>query len=359
MENSQNAEQKIRVCYVTSPRELQGEGVGHDARIVPTLEYLHNLSKTHPFYANMEIAAVFVDDSGREQNRQSLPQENAAYSYLRNFCAQNGIAFHTEESKGWRSMPLMVEQGNAHVKNAAKHEAKVQYEERMLSFMRENNIDVVFSDSYTVLFNSVMLDEKKGYPGLIVNIHPGIAVEVPGVFPTKDALARANFFTDDAAERKALQEQLAAGAQTLSIRRNGHDSSIHNVLGRMGTGYTMDETHVHVNVAPNIFRQTTGATFHVVDAEVDHGPIIAMSTSTSIRASDTEQELRIRNYGTKNKTVGYGMHAFLHKPETQELITQNRMRNRAFNGEMHQVTRWGVLQSETKHDLRPTIAMPK
>ena len=332
MENSQNAAQKIRVCYVTSPRELQGEGVGSDERVMPTLEHLQNLIRSSPLYANVEIAAVFVDDNGREQNRQVLPQENAAYTYLRNFCEQNGAVFHTEESVGWRKMPVMVEEGNLRVRNTAKHEAKVEYEERMLSFMRENSIDVVFSDSYTVLFNSVMLDEKRGYPGLIVNIHPGIATEVPGVFPTRDARDRSNFFTDDAAERKELQAQLANGAEWLSIRRNGHDASVANIFSKMGVEYTTDETHTRIKVAPNIFRQTTGATFHIVDAEVDHGPIVLMNTSTPIRANCTEHQLRIDNYYTKNNTVGRGFPMFLRNPETQERITENRMRNRAFNG---------------------------
>lgn len=359
MENSQNATQKIRVCYVTSPRELFGEGVGHDARIVPTLEHLHNLTKTNPAYANVEIAAVFVDDSGREQGRQSLPQENAAYAYLRSFCAQNGITFQTEESKTWRSMPLYTGENGSKMKNAAKHDAKVQYEERMLSFMRQNNIDVIFSDSYTVLFNSVMLDEKRGYPGLIVNIHPGIATEVPGVYPTRDALARANLFTDDVSERKELREQLANGAEWLSIHRNGHDPSIANVLGKMGVEYTTDETHTRVKVAPNIFRQTTGATFHVVDEQVDHGPIVLMNSSTPIRTGCTEHQLRIDNYHTKNNTVGRAFPMFLRNSETQQRITENRMRNRAFNGEMHSVIRWGVATNPVKRDLRPVIAMPR
>ena len=337
MEDSQNANQKIRVAYVTSPRELAGEGVGSDPRIVPTLEYLHNLTRTNPLYANVEIAAVFVDDNGREQNRQALPTENAAYTYLRTFCEQNSMAFHTEESKTWRSMPLYAGDGSK-ANNPAKHEAKVEYEERMLSFMRENNIDVIFSDSYVVLFNSVMLDATRGYPGLIVNIHPGIATEVPGVFPTRDALARANFFTDDVSERQQLQQALANGEETLAIRRNGHDSSVNNVLGRMGAEYEMTNTHVRVKASANIFRQTTGATLHEVDPLIDHGPSIFMSTGTPIRANDTEHELRIRNYGTKNNTVGRGLPMFLRREGTQELIAANRMRNRAFNGETLQTS---------------------
>ena len=155
------------------------------------------------------------------------------------------------------------------------------------------------------------------------------------------------------------QAELAAGAATLSIRRNGHDASLKNVFDKMGVEYVMTDTHTHVKVAPNIFRQTTGATFHVVDEQVDHGPVILMSSGTPIRTGCTEHELRIDNYHTKNNTVGRGFPMFLKKQTTQELITENRMRNRAFNGEMHPVTRWKVLANETKRDERPVIAMPR
>lgn len=207
----------IRIAYVTSPRELFGEGVATDSRITPTLEFLQRkILEGNPALSNVEIAAVVVDDSGGEFCRKHLAEATPTFNYLRGFCRQQGITFEVIESAGWRGI-----RGNPQ----AKHAAKLEYEERMLSFMRQNNIDVIVSDSYVVLFNSVMLDGRTGYRGLIMNLHPGIATEVPGITPTRDALARRNFFTDDISERKAISQAIAKragkGRPPLIVGRRG------------------------------------------------------------------------------------------------------------------------------------------
>ncbi|MEM4634036.1 MAG: hypothetical protein QW275_02680, partial [Candidatus Anstonellaceae archaeon] len=297
----ENPQRKIRIAYVTSPRELYSEGVGYDERIVPTLEFLHTLTKSHPLFSNVELAAVFVDDDGKEYRKERLESETPTFAYLRDFCRQNNIVFHIENSLPWRSLPKYIVQGGVQVKNPEKKKAKMEYEEKMLLFMRQNQIDIILSDSYAVLFNAMMLDRSRGYFGLIVNIHPGIASEVPGIFPTKDALARAKFFTDDPQERCGIAKQLNSSQNELSIRRNGYDASIKNILSRMGVPFEFKESQVSIARKRNIFRATTGATLHIVDEQIDHGPIIMSSSGTPIKSSDSEQELRVRNYYTKNR----------------------------------------------------------
>jgi folate-dependent phosphoribosylglycinamide formyltransferase PurN len=325
MEEPQHELGTIRVAYVTSPRELASEGVGTDGRIAPTLEFLQRqIAEGNPLLKNVRIAAVVVDDDGRELGRKNLEQATETFNYLRQLCRENGITFQVEKSAEWRGIPKS--------RPEEKHAKKVEYEQRLLSFMRQNNIDVVFSDSYVVLFNSTMLDAQSGYRGLIINLHPGIASEVPGVYPTRDALARANFFTSSPFERSVLADSL--NDQVLAISRDGHDASIRNVLSKIGADYSQDEKHTYVVPQRGMFRATTGATLHVVDELVDHGPVILASTATPVRAGDSEQELRVRNYATKNNVAARGLAKYLASDATQDLISENRIKNRAYNSDM-------------------------
>ncbi|MCX8198013.1 MAG: hypothetical protein N3F07_02350 [Candidatus Micrarchaeota archaeon] len=346
------ASKKIRLAYVTSPRELHSEGVGRDARIVPTLEFLHSLANSHPLHSSLQIAAVFVDDDGKEYQKRRLEKENEAFVFLREFCRRHNIVFHVEGSSFWRSLPAHVDSPSGRIMNPQKQKAKMEYEERMLSFMRQNSIDIILSDSYAVLFNSIMLDPSIGYRGLILNIHPGIASEVPGIFPTRDALARAKFFSGLRQDRHEARKQLWENREKISIRRNGYDSSIKNIFQRMGIPAEFKEGEVLLQSQRNIFRSTTGATLHVVDEQIDHGPTILFSSGTPILKSDTEQELRVRNYRTKNNVVMRGLALFLRQPETIRLIEENRIRNRAFSGDSLPLLRKPPIRQEA---AQPTL----
>ena len=333
MEEPQHELGTIRIAYVTSPRELATEGVGTDSRITPTLEYLRReIAAGNPLVRNVVIAAVFVDDNGITHGRHGTENPMETFNYLSTFCEEHGITFHMEESKPWRQIPSKIEQNGEKVPNPAKHEAKMQYEQRMLSFMRQNSIDVILSDSYTVLFNSVMLDGRNGYRGLVINIHPGFAPEVPGVTPTMDAFARSNLFTHNGQEREAVFNALINGSEELLLRRNGHDGAIKRVYERMGVEFSFEGEYVRLpSNQRNIARAVTGATLHVVDELIDHGPIILSSTGTPIRENDDVEQLRIRNYPTKNNVVVRGLYKYLIQAPTQDLISENRIKNRAHN----------------------------
>jgi folate-dependent phosphoribosylglycinamide formyltransferase PurN len=327
-----SSQRKVRIAYVTSPRELEGEGVGYDARIAPTLGFLlQRIAQRAPGLENAEIAAVMVDDDGTER-RERVPGSGAGttpsetFSYLRQSCEQHGMIFHLEPSRGWRGIPRS--------RSEEKHNAKMEFEGRILSFMRENDIDVIFSDSYVVLFNSAMLDEKTGFRGLIINVHPALATEVPGVFPNFDALARARHFTDDPAERQGIISAIEAGDAIVAIRRGKYDESIQRICRKQGVEIEQDGAYNYVPVKEsNIGYAFTGATVHEVDELIDHGPTVTMLRSTPISVSDSVHELRIRNYATKNEAAAHGLGAFITRESTAQLITANRIMNRAFQGE--------------------------
>ena len=324
---------KARIAYITSPRELEGEGVGYDARITPTLGFLMQRIRegTHGLQ-DAEIAAVVVDDDGTER-RQRVPGSGAGttpsetFCYLRDACRESGAVFHLEPSSGWRSIPRS--------RSGEKHCAKMEFEGRLLAFMRENDIDVIFSDSYVVLFNSAMLDNATGFRGLIINVHPAIAEEVPGVFPNFDALARARHFTDDPAEREEIISAIGAGASTVAIRRGKYDESIIRICRKQGVEPRQDETHIHVPVKESgIGYAFTGATVHEVDELIDHGPVVAVSRSTPIRVSDSVHALRTRNYATKNEAAAHGIGTFLAKGKHRAAYNREQDKEPCVRGRM-------------------------
>ncbi|MCX8174820.1 MAG: hypothetical protein N3E51_01290 [Candidatus Micrarchaeota archaeon] len=354
-ERQAQPERKIRLAYITSPRELEKEGVGSDSRIVPTLEYLQRaIEAGNPNVKNLEIAAVIVDDNGVGNGTGKMK----SFQFLEEFCRTRGIAFHVEESSGWRSMPSRIEEGGQKVANPQKHQAKVEYERRLLSFLREKNIDLVLSDSYAVLFNSVMLDEKEGYRGLILNIHPGIASEVPGITPTADARLRSVLYAESRQEKHDAFSQLASGMD-LHIRRNGNEGAMRRIFERTGVKHEFLDGQVRISAGQGgVARATTGATLHVVDELVDHGPAIITSSGTPIRKGDGVMDLRVRNYQTKNNAVVRGLGMFLRDEKTQRLVLENRMKNRAFNSDC--LPTYGSLQArgiipDAKKSQKPAV----
>lgn len=344
---SSSYERKIRVAYVTSPRELYGEGIGSDQRIIPTLGHIYAKMQSNPSLKNAELAAVFVDDNGCEVDGKKLDVPHRAFAYLADFCKTNKILFRVEESKHWRIMPKTVlDSKGERIQNPQKHERKMEYEQRMLDFMRKNEIDVLISDSYVVLFNSVMLDPKIGFPGLIINIHPGIASEVPGVTPNFDSVARAHFFTDDAGEREAIRKSVCRGDPFIKIRKTEKFiGSIKRIMGKIGAPYIVADSSegyecVYIRNTPGMFRAATGSTLHVVDEKIDHGPTIICSAGTPIRhrkgpvSESTVHELRVSNYETKNRIAERGLAIFLGREETRSLIMANRVKNSEHNREL-------------------------
>lgn len=129
---------------------------------------------------------------------------------------------------------------------------KKRFEWLVMEAMWELQADVLISDHYMARVEYLVAN--LGLFGRVLNIHPAITLPgqpyaFPGKTPTADAIARANS-------------------------------------------------------CPNVF---TGATLHLMDTIIDHGPVIAYQCSTPVYATDEPQHLRARNYVTKCRVFVHGM----------------------------------------------------
>jgi len=118
---------------------------------------------------------------------------------------------------------------------------KLRFERAVLDAMRMVKADVLISDHYMARVEHLV--GSLGLFGKVLNIHPAITLHghefaFPGKTPTRDAIARA---------------------------RSGQ----------------------------TVF---TGATLHVMDGEIDHGPPVAYMAGTPVYADDEPEYLRYRNY---------------------------------------------------------------
>lgn len=349
------AQDAIRIAYVTSPREIADEGVGTDRKITPTLEYLHNnLGELgRRLGVRVEIGAVFVDDDGRKLKEQRpdgkkemkfLEQPTEAFRWLSAFCAIRNIPMKAVESIGWRDMRIYSRdsEGNLYldpVKTEAKHNAKVSYEQEMLAIMRQHRIDVIVSDSYMPLFNSVMLGHadktstreedaclSEGFDGLIINIHPAHTHELPGTTPTADALARARIWAERQVSHGDILLKLQNEHEQKIVERTLQNNGVYFIHGKLGI-YVRQDFEPELAVAMN----RTGATLHYVDWGVDTGAIIHSVTDTPVFHGEPEQDLRSRNYGTsKNPLLIEGIVRYLSDERNQQRISENRVHNRSY-----------------------------
>lgn len=116
---------------------------------------------------------------------------------------------------------------------------KEVYEKRLLEVLKEYQIDFIVLAGYLRVVGATILDE---YPNSIVNLHPALLPKYPGL----DSIGRA--FRD---YQKGLIKE-------------------------------------------------TGVTVHYIDADLDHGPIIAQQV-VPIKANDTEETLEARVHETEHE----------------------------------------------------------
>ncbi len=124
----------------------------------------------------------------------------------------------------------------------SRTERKLAFESKVAKLMEEKRADILISDHYMARIAFLMNDTFHNF-GRILNIHPAVTVEghphcFRGKTPTQDAIDRAR-----------------SGKPTL-----------------------------------------TGATLHLVDEIIDHGPPLAFIAQTPVCPSDEPQQLRYRNY---------------------------------------------------------------
>ncbi len=119
---------------------------------------------------------------------------------------------------------------------------KALFEDQVLAFMREKGADLLLSDHLMLRAERIVFGTR-GKLGTVLNVHPAVTIaghpfRFTGKSPTKDAIAHAD-----------------AGKDTF-----------------------------------------TGATLHMMDSEIDHGPVIAFSAKTPVHPGHDPMELRYDNY---------------------------------------------------------------
>lgn len=220
----------------------------------------------------MEIAGVITDDlAGETADYPILPKPDMPWIHPLDLALPNGVRvadLTVNIPSAFRRLALSDLQGRAL--------AKQRFELTVLRKMRELRADVLISDHYMARIEHLV--NGLGWFGRVLNIHPALTIPghphaFPGKTPTADAIAKA-----------AKQEGVM-----------------------------------------------TGATFHIMDTIIDHGPALTYQCSTEVRATDEPQHLRARNYPTKCRVFAQGMvHYAKHIYPHLDRIDFGRMTERAW-----------------------------
>ena len=239
----------VRILFLTSVRD-----VGVDDRNGQTIltkdgpKYMkgiveHAVEQCHPggaLHGICEVAGVITDDTEKGligSGYSLVPTGGEQWIHPLDLEDHRGvriaeITFHHPSL--FRALPLKDV--------ARRREAKREYEAEVLAMMKELGVHVLISDHYMAKIE-FLVNGTFGLYGRVLNIHPAVTLHghpccLRGKTPTADAITRAQ-----------------SGRQT-----------------------------------------RTGATLHLVNEEIDDGPIIHWAAPTPVNPDDTPQELRLRNY---------------------------------------------------------------
>jgi len=284
---SLHADGRINLAIITSIREIVGdEGVGQISPatgqyLQGVAEYFAELLSTdndfssrpwRDFSRTFNLTAIVIDDWQTERlppYSGGRPWKEEAYSTIRD---NDGNVLATPRlddlvgvfsSRSWRDLPLRDVQGRAQLKRG--------YEQEIINFLRQKDVDMILSDIYVSRIESALL---RAYPELIVNVHPAITDErnphrLIGLTPTADAIER--------------------------VQQRGWNF--------------------------------TGATIHVVDSDWDHGPVIYDVEDVEVFSIDTKPALRFRTYDAQRRVAEQGLVNYVARPDVQQRIQAARERN--------------------------------
>lgn len=190
----------------------------------------------------LRVVAVITDDMEKDMRKSDYPlRPEAGRLWLHGQDLRNdddSLVIDSDTThripSEFRSLPLLDADGRA--------ERKRDFERQVLQLMEQTQADVLVSDHYMARIEYLVNGTFKKF-GRILNIHP--AVTIPGhpfrfcgKTPTQDAIDQA---------------------------RSGVDTR-------------------------------TGATLHIIDEIIDHGPPLAYTAQTPVDGADDPQHLRYRNY---------------------------------------------------------------
>lgn len=186
---------------------------------------------------------------------------------------------------------------------------KTEYEERICAALREAEVDLLVSNSYTNIIGPRLLGE---YRDRIINIHPAITHQdnpcrLPGVTPTRDAYTRAT-------------EGFVIVDDKKSVSLDGEEVQV-TYEGEQRKAVKFSEEH----------RYTHGVTVHVITAGVDEGPPILtkeydMRDYFNVNGSDpskpmlTQEGIRNFNYKMKPSVLTEAIMKYTERPEVQKTI---------------------------------------
>jgi folate-dependent phosphoribosylglycinamide formyltransferase PurN len=325
---------KINIAYITSSREIgDDELIGReviDADNKVNYGYregnLENLARRiiaddNDFANTFNLKKIIVDDSD-EQFERAWSKNNLWPTDLSVPITENGQSEYRTlgdmleriPSSTWRKVKTRKNGQVVPELVQAKADQKAIYEQRIIDTLREENIDILISDSYISIFGPTILESygpvNGNGIGQILNIHPAITnsespYKLPGITPTRDAFTRAKY------GMIIVDDKHAVDVPKGEIVKWEYPE---------GSG----EIHDAVAVEPyNI----TGATVHIVDALVDHGPVILDRQYEFGGEGITPESIRERNYEMKRELLPEALLEYVAKPKVQQMLKERRIAN--------------------------------
>ncbi|MBI5227149.1 hypothetical protein HY988_01045 [Candidatus Micrarchaeota archaeon] len=159
----------IRIAYFLTSKELTDEPIADPERF-PEVNETHrgNLPRFAAMVqegrvAGAELALIVMDDDTPHRDFSDL-----------------GLETHVEPSSAFKRAGKRG--------TPERDAAKKEYETRLATRLNDNGIDLILCDRYMIIHGSTMLD---AFFGLMTNTHPARLPNIPGAFPTVDALKRA------------------------------------------------------------------------------------------------------------------------------------------------------------------------
>jgi len=234
----------VRILFLTSIRDVVGDD--RNGQLVSTPQGLNYLMGVVEYtiwqtrnktvgnlYQVAEVAGIVTDDTKKDAHRYNISPLPGQGRWIVPDSVDLGVPVFNIPSE-FRLLPL--------IDKAHRRKAKQKFEAEVIELMARLGIDVLISDHYMARLEFMFPPVLQF--GRVLNIHPAPTVEdhmfcFKGKTPTADAISMA--------------------------KKNG-------------------------------LQVYTGATLHVVDPEIDHGPVVAFATDTPVFASDEPMWLRHRNY---------------------------------------------------------------
>lgn len=202
----------------------------------------------------IDVVGVITDDvpDGETLDYPTLPMDGQPWIHPLDLWNPDGTPIRNltvNIMSSFRKLPLADKLRRA--------EEKFRFEKAVLAHMHRLNADVLISDHYMAEIKYLV--DEFGLFGRVLNIHPAITLQdhpfwFPGKTPTADAIEKAR-----------------TGAEVY-----------------------------------------TGATLHLMDTIIDHGPALAYQCGTLVLATDQSMHLRARNYPAKCRVFTQGMIHYTH-----------------------------------------------